>query len=165
MATDPGPLPANAEEFMRRAIELSRQGFQAGDGGPFGCVIVFEGKIVGEGWNRVVRRNDPTAHGEVEAIRDAGQRLGRFDLAGCDLYTSAQPCPMCLAAIYWARIDRIFFGNTVDDAAAIGFDDVVIREQVVLPPGDRMIPEVQLLPEAASQVFRDFFANPDRVRY
>lgn len=150
---------------MRRAIELSRYAVSQGDGGPFGCVIVRDGEIAGEGWNRVVGRNDPTAHGEMEAIRDASGRLGTFELKGCDLYTSAQPCPMCLAAIYWARIDRVFYGNTVEDAAAIGFDDVAIREEVVRPPGDRTIPEVPLLRDEANEVFRTFAADPDRVRY
>jgi tRNA(Arg) A34 adenosine deaminase TadA len=150
---------------MRRAIELSRLAVTQGDGGPFGCVIVRDGVIVGEGWNRVISRTDPTAHGEMEAIRDASGRLGTFVLKGCDLYTSAQPCPMCLAAIYWARIDRVFYGNTVEDAAAIGFDDVAIREEVVRPSGDRKIPEIPLLRDEANVVFRTFAADPERVKY
>jgi tRNA(Arg) A34 adenosine deaminase TadA len=150
---------------MRRAIELSRFAVAQGDGGPFGCVIVRDGEIIGEGWNHVISRNDPTAHGEMEAIRDASSRLGKFVLKGCDLYTSAQPCPMCLAAIYWARIDRVFYGNTVEDAAEIGFDDVDIREQVVRPSGDRTIPEMPLLRDEANEVFRTFATDPDRVKY
>lgn len=161
----PQPFPPNAEAFMRRAIELSRFAVAQGDGGPFGCVIVRDGVIIGEGWNRVIGRTDPTAHGEIEAIRDASGRLGKFVLKGCDLYTSAQPCPMCLAAIYWARIDRVFYGNTIEDAAMIGFDDVAIREEVVRLLGDRTIPEIPLLREEANEVFRTFAENPERVRY
>src|SRR5713226_3619217 len=111
-----------AERFMRRAIALGRRGLKAGHGGPFGAVVVRRGAIVGEGWNRVVATGDPTAHGEIVAIRAAGRRLGSFRLSGCDLYTSGEPCLMCLSAIYWARIDRIFFGFTVGAAARIGFD-------------------------------------------
>ena len=154
-----------AEEFMRRAIELSRKGMEAGDGGPFGAVIVKEGKIVGEEWNRVVVTNDPTAHGEVVAIRETAKSLASFNLKGCDLYTSAQPCPMCLGAIYWSRIDRVYYGNSVKDAAAIGFDDEFFYQQVMRPPQKRQVSEVQLLAKEARQVFNDYAAKPDRVKY
>lgn len=110
-----------AERFMRRAIELSRKGMEAGEGGPFGTVVVRDEAIVGEGWNRVIHTKDPTADGEVVAIRAATQALGHFSLKGCDLYTSAYPCPMCLGAIYWARLDRIYYANSGKDAAAIPF--------------------------------------------
>jgi tRNA(Arg) A34 adenosine deaminase TadA len=150
---------------MRRAIELSRRGARRGDGGPFGAVIVHDGVIVGEGWNRVIATNDPTAHGEVEAIRDACRRLGTFVLRGCDLFTSAEPCPMCLGAIYWARIDRVFYGNTHADAAALGFDDPVILAELGKPAVERLIPGFRLLADEALDVFREFAANPNRVQY
>ncbi len=154
-----------AEEFMRRAIELSRKGMEAGDGGPFGAVIVKEGKIVGEGWNRVLVTNDPTAHGEVVAIRESAKSLASFNLKGCDLYTSAQPCPMCLGAIYWSRIDRVYYGNSVKDSAAIGFDDEFFYQQLMRRPRERQVSEVQVLAHEARQVFNDYAAKPDRVRY
>ena len=150
---------------MRRALELSRQGMRAGDGGPFGAVVVEDGIIVGEGWNRVVGGNDPTAHGEIVAIRDAGRRLGRFSLEGCELYTSGEPCPMCLGAIYWARIARVYFGFTIADAARIGFDDQLIYREIAQPPRRRQIPQTQLLAKEARQVLRAYAADPERVRY
>ncbi|HJR76809.1 MAG TPA: nucleoside deaminase [Nitrospiraceae bacterium] len=153
------------ENFMRRAIELSRQGMEAGDGGPFGAVVVKGEKIIGEGWNRVIVTKDPTAHGEVVAIRAATRSLSDFNLKGCDLYTSAHPCPMCLGAIYWARIDRIYYANGGKDAAAIGFDDEFIYQQLSRPPHQRQVPEVQVLAEEAVQVFKSYAANPDRIRY
>ena len=152
------------EAFMRRAIDLSRQGMERGDGGPFGAVVVKGGAIVGEGWNRVLATNDPTAHGEVVAIRDACQKLGTYDLTGCDLFTSAEPCPMCLSAIYWARIARVYYGNSHADTAAIGFDDANFLDELK-KSGGRAVPEIRLLPEAALAVYREFAANPDRVRY
>jgi guanine deaminase len=151
--------------FMRRAIELSRQGMRNGDGGPFGAVVVRAGRIVGEGWNRVIATNDPTAHGELLAIRDACGSLGTFILAGCDLYTSSEPCPMCLSAAYWARLSRICFANTVADAAAIGFDDTLILDELRKPPAVRLIPTDRLLADEAIEVFREFAANPAHVRY
>jgi tRNA(Arg) A34 adenosine deaminase TadA len=150
---------------MRRAIALGRTGMEAGDGGPFGAVIVRDGEIVGEGWNRVVAAKDPTAHGEVLALRAACRRLDSWSLAGCDLYTSGEPCPMCLGAIYWARIHRVFFACGVKDAADVGFDDQFIYEQLAKPPGKRTIPETQLLAHEALQVVKDYAANPRRVRY
>lgn len=154
-----------AEKFMRRAIELCRKGVAAGDGGPFGTVIVKDGKVVAEGWNRVVGTNDPTAHGEVVAIREACKQLAGFSLKGCDLYTSGEPCPMCLGAIYWARIDRVFFGFGVKDAAAAGFDDQFIYDQLAKPLDKRMIPEVQVLAKEAQQAIKDYAADPKRVKY
>lgn len=156
---------ARAQRFMRRAIELGRQGARAGDGGPFGTVIVKGGEIVGEGWNRVVATQDPTAHGEMVAIRAACRRLASFSLEGCELYTSGEPCPMCLGAIYWARIDRVFYGFSVGDAAGIGFDDRIIYEQLAAAPERRRIPETQLLAAEALQVLQAYAADPDRVRY
>lgn len=154
-----------AEGFMRRAIELSRRGMESGDGGPFGAVIVKDRMIVGEGWNRVVATNDPTAHGEIVAIRAATQTLKHFNLKGCDIYTSAQPCPMCLGAIYWARLDRIYYGNSVKDAAAIGFDDDQFYCQLGRAPQDRTVPEVQLLAEEARLIFQEYVAQVGAVRY
>lgn len=157
--------PARAERFMRRAIELSRRGMEAGDGGPFGAVVVRGEEIVGEGWNRVIAGKDPTAHAELEAIRTACKRLDRFALTGCELFASAQPCPMCFGAVYWARLDRIYYANSVDDAAAIGFDDRFIYEQLRLPFDRRKVPEGRLLGEEARKVFTDYAARPHRVPY
>jgi guanine deaminase len=150
---------------MRRAIALGRRGMNRGDGGPFGAVVVCRGAIVGEGWNRVVATNDPTAHGEIVAIRTACRRLASFRLSGCELYTSGEPCPMCLSAIHWARIDRIFFGFTVGDAARIGFDDRVVYRQLAKPAARRTIPAVQLLAAEARVLAREYAANPRRAKY
>ncbi|MGV3755192.1 MAG: nucleoside deaminase [Verrucomicrobiota bacterium] len=154
-----------AERFMRRAIELGRQGAEAGDGGPFGAVIVKEGKIIAEGWNRVIVANDPTAHGEVVAIRAAGERLKSFSLQGCELYTSGEPCPMCLSASYWARLARVFYGFSIEEAAAGGFDDRLIYEELGKPADERKLPLVQLLGREALQELKRYAANPERVRY
>lgn len=151
--------------FMRRAIELSREQMNAGSGGPFAAVVVFEGEIVGEGWNMVTSTNDPTAHAEVSAIREACRRLGRFSLQGAALYTSCEPCPMCLAAIYWARITKVYFANTTADAAAIGFDDGDIYQQIILDYDHRKIPSERLLGDEAIEVFREWDAKPDKVMY
>lgn len=156
--------PADAA-FLDRAVTLSRQGMEGGAGGPFGAVIVLDGTVVGEGCNRVTSTNDPTAHAEMVAIREACTRLGRFDLNGATLYASCEPCPMCLSAIFWARIARVVFANTRDQAAAIGFDDALIYEQVPLPPADRSIPCEHRPSPGAAAVFRDWLAKPDRVPY
>jgi guanine deaminase len=158
-------VDARAEAFMRRAIELGRRGMDAGDGGPFGAVIVKDGSIVGEGWNRVLAANDPTAHGEVVAIRDACSRAKSFSLSGCELYTSGEPCPMCLAAVYWARIDRLYFGFSVDDAAGIGFDDRSIFNELTKAADQRMVPAVQLLHDEALAALEDYAVHPKRVKY
>ncbi|WP_113925977.1 nucleoside deaminase [Cognataquiflexum aquatile] len=144
------------EKFMKMAIDLSRSGMVQGKGGPFGCVIVKDGKVVGQGCNSVLDTNDPTAHAEVVAIRDACKNLGSFQLEGCYLYTSCEPCPMCLGAIYWARPERVFFANTKKDAAAIGFDDQFIYEELELPLNKRKIPFSQLSKEAAKKVFKEW---------
>lgn len=157
--------PPNQERFMRRAIELARKGVAAGDGGPFGCVIVRDGKIVGEGWNRVVGTNDPTAHGEMVAIRDACAKAETFSLKGCELYTTGEPCPMCLSAIYWARLDRVYFGFTCEQASEAGFDDSLFHGEVAKEPGKRRIPEVQLLGEEAAELLKAYTAEPGRVKY
>jgi tRNA(Arg) A34 adenosine deaminase TadA len=150
---------------MRRAIALGRRGSAAGDGGPFGAVIVLGGKIVGEGWNRVIATGDPTAHGEMVAIRDACGRIGTISLQGCVLYTSGQPCPMCLGAIYWARIERVFYGFGIRDAARIGFNDQFIYEQLARPAEQRAIPEIALLREEALEILVAYAADPGRERY
>lgn len=164
----PAALPVDkeqAERFMQRAIELAQQGVRAGDGGPFGTVIVKNGEIVGEGWNRVIATNDPTAHGEVVAIRDATNRADSFNLEGCELYTSGEPCPMCLSAIYWANIDRVFYGFNVQDAAEVGFDDSFIYEQLAKPLDQRTIPESQVLGAEAVKMLKAYAADPNRVNY
>lgn len=154
------------ENFMRRAIELSRIKMLAGEGGPFGAVVVKDGRIVGEGWNRVLGTCDPTAHAEIVAIRDAGARLGSFDLSGAEIYTSCEPCPMCLAAILWARIGKMYYANTRVEASAIGFDDDYFYVEVAKPlTGRRDLPAVRLLPEEAVAVFAEWDAKPDKVPY
>lgn len=153
------------EDFMRRAIEISREKMEAGEGGPFGAVIVHDGRIVAEGWNRVTGRNDPTAHAEVEAIRDACRALGTFKLDECEIYTSCEPCPMCLSAIYWARLRRMYYANTRDEAAAIGFDDETLYREVARPIEEQSLPSERLLGEEALEAFRAWQAKPDKVPY
>jgi guanine deaminase len=150
---------------MQAAIAEALGGVAAGRGGPFGCVIVQGGQIVGRGANLVTSTNDPTAHAEIVAIRNACQRLGTFRLAGCELYASCEPCPMCLAAIYWARIDRYYFGCTAGDAAAIGFSDEMIRRQFALPDALRSIPAMPLLRAESLAAFEAWAKKPDRVPY
>lgn len=151
--------------FMRRAIELSRLHMDAGEGGPFGAVVVKGGEIVGEGWNRVTSSLDPTAHAEVSAIRAACAKLGTFHLEGGEIFTSCEPCPMCLSAIYWARLDRIWYANGRADAAAIHFDDEWLYREVALPLAARSLPAVQLLREEAQAVFQAWDRKADKVLY
>lgn len=153
------------EDFMRRAIALSREHMEAGHGGPFGAVIVKDGMIVGEGWNQVTSANDPTAHAEVMAIRDACQHLGTYDLRGAVVYTSCEPCPMCLAAIYWARLDAVYYANTHTDAAAIDFDDAFLYAEIAAPPEARSMRMVSLLRDEALAVFDAWMAKPDKQTY
>jgi guanine deaminase len=153
------------DQFMLEAIKLAEAGMQSGHGGPFGCVIVRAGEIVGRGHNRVTSTNDPTAHAEVTAIRDACANLETFQLTDCELYTSCEPCPMCLSAIYWARIPTVYYGNTRQDAAAIGFDDDFIYQQVPLAPEKRAIKMSPLLREAALVSFKTWAGKSDKVRY
>lgn len=155
----------NRQDFMREAIRLAEEGMRAGNGGPFGCVIVQGKKIVGRGQNQVTSTNDPTAHAEVVAIRDACRELQTFQLDDCELYTSCEPCPMCLAAIYWARIPRAFFANTRRDAAAIGFDDAFIYEQIPLPLTERRLDMKPLLRDEAQVAFQEWLAKADKVEY
>jgi guanine deaminase len=152
-------------DFMGHAIDLSVRQMRAGAGGPFGAVIVKDGKVIAEGWNQVTSTNDPTAHAEVTAIRRACQELGTFDLKGCEIYTSCEPCPMCLAAIYWARLDRIYYGNTRQDAAAIGFDDEFLYQELPKPINERSIPTAQLDAARAKAAFDEWERKGDKVRY
>jgi guanine deaminase len=153
------------ERFMRRAVALAREGMEQGRGGPFGAVVVSAGRIVGEGSNAVTSACDPTAHAEVVAIRAACAALGRFDLRGCDVYTSCEPCPMCLAALYWARVDRVFYANDRADAARIGFDDDAIYREVALPLQERSLPLVRLADADARRCFDEWARKADRVPY
>lgn len=152
-------------EHLRRAIALAVENVRAGKGGPFGAVIVRDGVIVGEGANSVTKTLDPTAHGEVNAIRAACQRLGSFSLAGCEIYTSCEPCPMCLAAIYWARIERIYYGASQQDAAAVGFDDAFLYDELRRKQQERTIAAVQLLSEESLEPFATWRILPGRVEY
>lgn len=154
-----------AEKFMRHAIALGRKGMQAGNGGPFGAVIVRNGEIIGEGWNCVLSSNDPTAHGEIVAIRDASRRIQAYDLSGCELYTSGEPCPMCLSAIYWARLSRVFYGFKIQAAAEALFDDEFIYQELSKPMNQRKIPEIQILESEALAVLKDYLADPDHIIY
>ncbi len=151
-------------DFMRRAISLAERSIENG-GGPFGAVVVHQGNIIAEGSNQVTNDLDPTAHAEVQAIRGACQALGRFSLEGCTIYTSCEPCPMCLGAIYWARLDRIVYANNRDDAAAIGFDDRHIYEQLALPIGGQAIPVSRLLNDEAKVTFDKWQQRPDKTPY
>ena len=153
------------DDFMREAIKAAEAGMRGGRGGPFGCVIVRQGAIIARGHNCVTSTNDPTAHAEVTAIRAACHALKTFQLEDCALYTSCEPCPMCLAAIYWARIPQVFFGNTRADAAAIGFDDDFIYQQIPLPPDRRAIDMKPLLRDEAQAAFMEWTAKSDKVRY
>lgn len=150
---------------LGRAVALSRERMEANLGGPFGALIVRDGAVLAEGWNEVTSTNDPTAHAEVSAIRRACQAVGDFSLAGATLYTSCEPCPMCLASAYWARISRIVYANTRDEAAAIGFDDAFIYDEMPKAPADRAIAmEHQPTPEATA-AFAAWMAKPDKIEY
>lgn len=153
------------ESFMREAIRLARENMNAGAGGPFGAVVVKDGTIIGRGWNQVTSTNDPTAHAEVMAIREACRVLGDFRLNGTVIYTSCEPCPMCLSAIYWARIERVYFAGTREDAAAAGFDDALLYREVALPLEQRTLPFIGLLREEVLTAFAEWNAKTDKVRY
>jgi len=150
---------------MREAIRLSLAKMRANHGGPFGAVVVRRGRIVGRGWNQVTSTNDPTAHAEVVAIRDACRRLKTFQLDACELYTSCEPCPMCLSAIYWARLKHVYYANTRKDAAGIDFDDDFIYEEIKRPVGRRKIPMKRLLRAEAMAAFKAWRAKADRILY
>ena len=159
MADQPNP------EFLRRAIELARQNVLAGTGGPFAAVIVRDGVVIAEAANSVTTTNDPTAHGEVNAIRKACAALGAFSLEGCEIYSSCEPCPMCLTAIYWARLKALYYGCSQVDAARAGFDDAFLYGELSKPAEERAIPAVQMIPGEAWEAFAAWIASPGRVDY
>lgn len=151
--------------FMQEAIRISIQMMRRNKGGPFGAVVVRNGKIVGKGWNQVTSSNDPTAHAEVVAIRDACRRLKTFQLDDCDLYTSCEPCPMCLSAMYWARLKKVYYANTRKDAADIDFDDDFIYSEVAKPISKRKLVMRQLMHKEALAAFKEWKNKPDKVAY
>jgi guanine deaminase len=151
-------------EFMRRAIAIALENIRAG-GGPFGAVVAKDGRFIAEGANRVTVSNDPTAHAEVVAIREACRALGDFQLTGCDLYTTCEPCPMCLGAIYWARPARVFYAGSAADAAAAGFDDAFIYDELKVPHAARRIPMTQLLRDESLAIFSAWKQKPDKTAY
>jgi guanine deaminase len=152
-------------EFLRRAIALAIQNVEIGGGGPFAAIVVRDGKIVGEGVNTVTAGNDPTAHGEVNAIRAACKALDTFSLAGCELYTSCQPCPMCLAACYWARLDQIYYGASAADAATAGFDDAFLYDEFRKDQAERVLPTTQLLGNEAWSAFATWIRSTSKIEY
>jgi tRNA(Arg) A34 adenosine deaminase TadA len=154
-----------SNQFMLRAIQLSVENVRSGRGGPFAALVVKDGRVIAEGTNRVTSTNDPTAHAEIVAIREACGVLGSFQLTGCDIYTTCEPCPMCMGAIYWARPALVFYASTGQDAAAAGFDDSFIHEQVGLPASQRHIPMIQLMREEALEAFRAWEQKADRISY
>lgn len=154
-----------SNSFMRRAIELSLVAIRQGRGGPFGAVVVRNGSILATGSNEVLSTNDPTAHAEIVAIRSACQALGSFRLTGCELYTSCEPCPMCLGAILWSRLDRVYYGNTREDAARIGFDDAEFHQQMTVPLANRKVPFLRLLASEAHLAFEEWERMEDKQHY
>jgi tRNA(Arg) A34 adenosine deaminase TadA len=153
------------EKFMQEAIALAVESVRTGDGGPFGAVVVRDGTVIGRGVNRVTSAHDPTAHAEVAAIRNACGRLGSHSLDGCAIFSSCEPCPMCLGAIYWARIERLFFAATRQDAADAGFDDDRIYREIALPANRRSLPTAQMLREPSLVALAEWRAKPDRMPY
>jgi guanine deaminase len=153
------------ENFMLEAIKLSQQAIDNKEGGPFGCIVVKDGKIVGRGNNKVIANNDPTAHAEIMAIRDACKNLDSFQLDGCEIYTSCEPCPMCLGAIYWARPTIIYYANNCKDAADAGFDDSMIYTEIKANLADRKIPTVEISRTEALKVFQVWKDDPDKRKY
>ncbi len=157
-------FPLAPDELMREAIRLSIENVENG-GGPFGAVIARDGKIIATGTNRVTVNCDPTAHAEISAIRAAAKELGTFDLSGCEIYTSCEPCPMCLGAIYWAHLDGMYYGNNKHDAADVGFDDAFIYEEIALDPEQRRLKTSELLPDEAAEAFEKWRLKTDKVEY
>lgn len=156
---------AYSEQFLREAIRLSQEKMDANEGGPFGAVIVKDGEIISKGWNSVTSANDPTAHGEISAIRNACEKLGTFKLEGCEIYSSCEPCPMCMAAIYWARLDACYFAGSMADAADAGFDDRELYAQIARPWTDRNIEMKQALKSEAQNVFNAWKNKSDKISY
>ncbi len=149
---------------MNEAIQMSQESVKNG-GGPFGAVIVKNGKLIAKASNKVTQENDPTAHAEVTAIRSAAKKLNTFNLSGCEIYTSCEPCPMCLGAIYWARLDKIYFANTKADAKDIGFDDSFIYKEIELSVDKRSIPNIQIMRHEALKVFKEWGEKEDKIEY
>jgi guanine deaminase len=158
-------MTESQKHFLQLAIELAQNGMEAGHGGPFGCVIVKEGKIIGKGSNSVLKNNDPTAHAEVVAIRDACKNLQHFQLEGCEVYTSCEPCPMCLGAIFWARPSKVFYACTKEDAADAGFDDDFIYEEIKVDPTQRKIPMLNGMRKESQKVFELWKKKEDKEVY
>jgi guanine deaminase len=158
-------IDASHRPFMARAIQLSLENVRSGRGGPFGCVIAKEGSVLAESVNQVTATNDPTAHAEVLAIREACQKLGCFELRDCYLYTSCEPCPMCLGAIYWARLNKVYFGSLASDAAKAGFDDSAIYAEIAQPHSRREIPMIQMMRDEALVAFQEWEAQPGKIPY
>jgi tRNA(Arg) A34 adenosine deaminase TadA len=156
---------ADHRALLARAVAIAGDSMRNGSGGPFGAVIARDGEIVAEGCNQVTSVNDPTAHAEVVAIREACRTLGSFDLKGCAIYASCEPCPMCLAAIYWARLDHVYYANGRDDAAAIGFDDAHIYDEIGKPIEARELPMTRLALDEARQIFQEWQDKPDKIAY
>ena len=156
---------ADHDTLLRRAVEISGIHMRNRDGGPFGAVIARDGEIIAEGHNKVTSANDPTAHAEVVAIRAACEALGTFDLSGCTIYASCEPCPMCLSAIYWARIECIYYANAREDAARIGFDDALLYEEIAKPIQGRALPMTRITLAEADEIFREWEAMEDKVPY
>jgi len=153
------------EHYMRKAIALSHEKMCAGAGGPFAAIVVRDGEILGEGWNRVTSTNDPTAHAEIVAIREACSRIGDFSLEGAAIYATCEPCPMCLAAIYWAGISKLYYANTSEEAADIGFDDEYLYREIVLDAAHRALPSERILADEARVVFDEWREKPDKIPY
>ena len=156
---------SHPKSFMQEAIRLSFETMRNNTGGPFGAVIVKDGKIIARGFNKVVTSNDPTAHAEVVAIREACIALNDFQLNGCEIYTSCEPCPMCMAAIYWARPDKVYYANSKTDAAEIGFDDDFIYQEIALPYTERKIPILRMMENEALEAFKEWTNKNDKVNY
>ena len=153
------------KQFMQAAIDLARRGMESNTGGPFGCVVVKDDMIIGRGCNSVLAQNDPTAHAEVVAIRDACTHLKSFQLEDCEIYTSCEPCPMCMGAIYWARPSKVFYAATRHDAANAGFDDSLIYKELTVPMHQRQIEMINLEREKSCELFREWTDKPDKVDY
>lgn len=153
------------EKFMDEAVRVSRKHMEQGEGGPFGCVVVKDGEIIGVGWNNVLASGDPTGHAEMNAIRSACKKLDTHQLAGCELYTTCEPCPMCLGAIYWARPDKVYYANTREDAAAIGFDDAFIYEEINQQIDKRKISMIPMDKTKAYEVFLSWARKDDKMTY
>ena len=155
----------NNKKFMQEAIELAHSNVEGNNGGPFGAVVVKDGEVIGWGKNKVTSSHDPTAHAEIVAIREAAQKLGTFNLEGCEIFASCEPCPMCLGAIYWARLDKLYYAGTKDDAAKADFDDSFIYEEFCMPKEERSIPSSQLMRNEAIKVFEAWIKNEKKIPY